>query len=836
MTPFKTPQQMLFEQAHLPHYSGAKGSLVKEGADILSQFSGRIENAIKQYIRATGQAPSAEEVKQLEDHVLSLAKPSPKPTQTQARLAQQEPYANKLVDQSGRVYGTMPHPQTGVPVTPERAMAPEMRDQFGSTPSNYSVRSATMEPPHVNAFPEDDFMSMANTGRTSERSWNKSYTPSTEDLAQRQHMSEDVGMQIDDGTDLGGLAQARVSEGDIPKMTSGSAPFAERSAELEAGPLNRISSEILQGKHANAIQNAIADFRSRGIEPDREDILNAINAQVNPLRHNYTGENPIAQRPSLPSGARSTPEMDQWRDQMRMSGQPETTVTTHPSDWNAGPKREYLLDAETRQPFAEGWDINELEDKRRRVPKKAEGGMMSPRDMQAHMMVNGYGRGGMPAKKSFDPEYGLGRAVAQGLTMGWSDEMEAAARAAAGQGTYDKNLSLLNKSRDKFDTEHPYVSGGAEFVGSLPYTALPVAGAMRAAAAAKNLPKLARMAVAGAPLMTREAAIGAVTGAGQADPGNRIENAEEMALWNAGANVLGGAAAMALKPAFNTVKNAVRRPFMNSEAKLAEKVAGKPFDYAAGMAAPSSAEKQEWIGKAHAKGAEAFDKNDPAYKAAVFNAWRKANPDLINQTGAQNYDQLMKASYGAASRETGEQFKALPNKVEFWTDPQYTERDYLYRAKQLGMSPAELMRKELAEGKPMQVYKDTMTEKNPGHPYLAEFDPEVGANANEKFRAVHDYFGHLGPKTPNQFGPKGEENAWLAHRQMYSPLAEPAVTAETRGQNSYVNYVDPENVALRAQKKPTVNFAQNKPVLLPPEASNPEYLGGLPRYMNGIVK
>lgn len=385
--PFKTPKQMMYENAGLPHYAG--GSKV----DVLEQFAGRIQNAIRQYTKAAGKPPTAQEVKQLEDHIRGLTQPAAQAPMTQARAAAQEPFANKLVDQSGRVYGTVPHPQTGKPVTPERALAPEMRDQFGASPSNFAVRQATMEPPHVNAFPEDDFMSMANTGRASSRTWNKSYTPSAEDLAQRQHQAEDVGMAMDDATDLGGLAQARVSEGDIPRMTSASAPFAERSGELEAGALNRLSDEMLQGKHAKAVENVIADFRARGIEPDNQDILNAINAQINPLRHNYTGENPIGLRPSLPSGARSTPEMDQWRDAMRMSGQPETTVTTHPSDWNAAPKRDYLIDTQpdTRQHFAKDWDLGNLEDKRRRgVQNKAEGGMMSPRDMQAHMMVQGY--------------------------------------------------------------------------------------------------------------------------------------------------------------------------------------------------------------------------------------------------------------------------------------------------------------------------------------------------------------------------------------------------------------------------------------------------------------
>jgi hypothetical protein len=365
--------------------------------------------------------------------------------------------------------------------------------------------------------------------------------------------------------------------------------------------------------------------------------------------------------------------------------------------------------------------------------------------------------------------------------------------------------------------------------------AVPALGAVRTASMASKLSPLMNAARAFVPSLAMDTAFGGIQGAGQAEPGHRMEGAAEDAMTNAAFNVA-GTAAMGAVPMYKTIKKGLREAKMNPEAKLAEQVAGKPFEYAAGMAAPSSAEKQEWIGKTHAKGAEAFSRNDPAYKAAVFNAWREANPDLIKQTGAQNYDQLMKASYGEAAKETGKQFKAIPNKVEFYGDPEYTQKDYLYRAKQLGMTPAELMRKELAEGKPMQVYKDTKTELNPGHPYLADIDPATGATANEQFRAVHDYFGHLGPKTPNQFGPKGEENPWLAHRQMFSPLAEPALTAETRGQNSFVNYVDPENVALRKQGKPTTNFAQNLPVLLPPEASNPEYLGGLPRYMNGIVK
>jgi len=58
--------------------------------------------------------------------------------------------------------------------------------------------------------------------------------------------------------------------------------------------------------------------------------------------------------------------------------------------------------------------------------------------------------------------------------------------------------------------------------------------------------------------------------------------------------------------------------------------------------------------------------------------------------------------------------------------------------------------------------------------------------ANDVFRFVHDFFGHA--KLGNGFGPVGEENAWRVHVQMYSPMARKAITSETRGQNSFVNF------------------------------------------------
>jgi hypothetical protein len=57
---------------------------------------------------------------------------------------------------------------------------------------------------------------------------------------------------------------------------------------------------------------------------------------------------------------------------------------------------------------------------------------------------------------------------------------------------------------------------------------------------------------------------------------------------------------------------------------------------------------------------------------------------------------------------------------------------------------------------------------------------------NDLFRFVHDFFGHT--ERGNGFGPVGEENAWDVHSRMYTPLARRAMTTETRGQNSWVNF------------------------------------------------
>lgn len=108
----------------------------------------------------------------------------------------------------------------------------------------------------------------------------------------------------------------------------------------------------------------------------------------------------------------------------------------------------------------------------------------------------------------------------------------------------------------------------------------------------------------------------------------------------------------------------------------------------------------------------------------------------------------------------------------------------------------------------------TMTEAERTNPLLEETDEVVKGRklvANDVFRIVHDFFGH--GIEGSGFGARGEENAWQSHMRLYTDAALPAVTSETRGQNSWVNY-GPHGEANRANQRETV-YADQKTGLMP---------------------
>lgn len=64
--------------------------------------------------------------------------------------------------------------------------------------------------------------------------------------------------------------------------------------------------------------------------------------------------------------------------------------------------------------------------------------------------------------------------------------------------------------------------------------------------------------------------------------------------------------------------------------------------------------------------------------------------------------------------------------------------------------------------------------------------PILSANQNNRFRAIHDYYGHHGAGNGQLVGfdRHGEEAAWVRHSEMFYGTGRMAMTTETRGQSS----------------------------------------------------
>jgi len=180
-------------------------------------------------------------------------------------------------------------------------------------------------------------------------------------------------------------------------------------------------------------------------------------------------------------------------------------------------------------------------------------------------------------------------------------------------------------------------------------------------------------------------------------------------------------------------------------------------------------------------------------------------------------DPKVRASYDAMVDETVAQFKALENagiKFEFikpgMKDP--------YAA------TPRLAQKDVIENKHLWVFPteggfgsgtEASAKAMQDNPLLRPTDITVDGRklvANDVFRIVHDFFGHI--KEGHGFRAAGEENAWRSHAAMYSDLARPAMTTETRGQNSWLNY-GPHGEKNRTAKSEDTVFADQKIGLLP---------------------
>jgi len=199
-----------------------------------------------------------------------------------------------------------------------------------------------------------------------------------------------------------------------------------------------------------------------------------------------------------------------------------------------------------------------------------------------------------------------------------------------------------------------------------------------------------------------------------------------------------------------------------------------------------------------------------------------------NLTDAPN-DPKVKKAYTALANEVTSQFNAL-------TDAGFEVE--VYEGKGEPYANSQEMLDDLRKNKRLLILStesdfgdgDFISKENPmlqdsglkdvnGKPLLV----------NDLFRFVHDVFGHGEQGT--SFGAIGEENAWNVHSKLFSDDARRALTTETRGQNSWVNFGphmrNPDGSIkkkgdpgyLPASKRP---FAKQKNGLLPDSVVFPE--------------
>lgn len=201
---------------------------------------------------------------------------------------------------------------------------------------------------------------------------------------------------------------------------------------------------------------------------------------------------------------------------------------------------------------------------------------------------------------------------------------------------------------------------------------------------------------------------------------------------------------------------------------------------------------------------------DPARAELIASAYDMMQHDPSNPMVRRAYDAMIQETmdqYGKL-RDAGIDFRFLREGMD----------DPYARSPSLGY-------KDLIENGRLYVFPTDF-----GFGSSAAFDPSTNpllkgvgrvgdkpdAVANDAFRAVHDAFGHFGSGNPF-FRAAGEERAFQEHARMYSPEARGAMTSETRGQNSWLNY-GPYGAQNRTALGADTIFADQKTGLLPPWA------------------
>jgi len=371
MTPFKTPKQMMMEMAGLPHYAGGRevfGKYVSSGVKQL------MDEAVKRFTRSAGRAPHAQEMAELEQHAQQFAKP---------------PYT----------------PKTD-PVTQARAAHALRVDP------NINTEMAPI-------YARDPFLTQQAFGRGVKGTH---FAPDTMDINDPK-----VAQMV--GEEVGGFRSAGAPK---TSLTPGAEWMVEKSEDVIARQLGG------RGDIGGQLKQAFLEKTGRN---PNEDEMNALIAAFNPARHNFTGQeigDVLLQRPKSRVG------MPEWRENARATGIPESYTQLRPGNYRENLKDEMAL-ASGQVPSAlpeferEAAKIAKRRNRPAPEPKEvtydengvphyhyAGGGSISPRDMQADLMVNN--------------RYAEGRTVSPREFMGAQDVRQA---------EYLKNLQSSTDQREK---------------------------------------------------------------------------------------------------------------------------------------------------------------------------------------------------------------------------------------------------------------------------------------------------------------------------------------------------------------------------------------------------
>ena len=209
---------------------------------------------------------------------------------------------------------------------------------------------------------------------------------------------------------------------------------------------------------------------------------------------------------------------------------------------------------------------------------------------------------------------------------------------------------------------------------------------------------------------------------------------------------------------------------------------------------------------------------DPEHAAAIADAYDKL----------PMFDPAALPSYEAMIKETLDQYNAI-KKTGLKLTPTDAET-YPY-----GSNPRAAI-KDLADNNHMAFFKTEDgafgTGNDANHPLLRPSGEKIGdyeLSNNDLFRIVHDYFGHA--KEGFGFRAAGEDNAWRSHAAMYSDLARPAMTTETRGQNSWLNYGPHGEFNRTANQVETVSARRRRSRCFPlPHWATRDLTGTMPEF------